>query len=169
MRKSIYILLITIVLFQAGGMLLLLKIQQWHSQHLMAQVIRNPEYTGQKIILTQDEYRSAKINNHELLIGRKMYDIKSVRILGNRVELMVINDSKEEKLIRTIKNLLGQSNRHYPKLPQQLKVFLSLRYLGPANEFTFCISNESGLDFPKEKDRIVFTYIDISTPPPKSA
>jgi hypothetical protein len=167
LKKIGYILLLTILLLQAGGMLLIYKMQQCYVKQEMQQTLNNSKTKFQKITLSLSEYQKSKINSHEISINGKMYDVKSVNILENNVKLLVINDSKEENILQKIKDFTNRTNQPNSDLPNQLQQLLSLNYLSPEIKHFFFIPVFSINLFRQPNLNLVSNDSDIPSPPPK--
>ncbi len=120
-----------LLLLQAGGMLFVYKMQQSFVRYEMQQVLNNTETRFQKMRISLSDYKKNKINEAEIRINQKLYDVKSVNMLVDDVELLLINDKEEENILEEIKNFFGQHNQSSSRIPDQLQELLSLDYLSP--------------------------------------
>ena len=111
---------------QAGGAWMCLKIQQFIAQQEMERDIDETETRSEKICISLKEYVTNKINDKEIFINGKMYDIKFVNFSKGVAELLVINDTKEEKILESIKKLTEANHKHRSNLPYH---FLNLTAL----------------------------------------
>jgi hypothetical protein len=160
-------LLLAILLLQAGGMLLVYKIRQFFVQHEMMLLVKNSETSFEKLVLTSEEYQKSRLNSHEISFRGNMYDVKSVNISGDSVELLVINDAKEKNLVKDIKDFLNKSNQQKKELPDQLQKFLSLNFLSAQKESIIYIpSFFSSIGYHPNLN-ILSDHPDIPSPPPK--
>lgn len=159
--------MLTIILLQAGGMLLVYKTQQFYVQEEMQQTLNSDKTQFQKIILSLRDYQKSQINAHEISVKGKMYDVKSVNISGDSGALLVLNDSKEENILEKIKDFTEGTNRPNNDLPNQLQQLFSLNYLSPETDRIFFIPSLSIHVFRSLNLNIVSSDLDISTPPPK--
>jgi hypothetical protein len=167
LKKTGYILLLAILLLQTGGMLLVYKIQQFYVQYEMSLIVKDSNTSFEKLILSADEYQKSRVNSREILFKGNMYDVKSVKITGNTAELLVINDKKEKKLVKNIKDFLYKTNQQKKELPEQLQKFLSLNYLPADKELTDIVTILSSIIFYSPDGNILFHLSDIPSPPPK--
>ena len=123
------ILLLTLLILQAGGLLVIDKIQQIFHQHEMQLVLDDNNTEFQRITLSYSDYHKYKLSNNELSINGDMYDIKSVSMVNNQVILLAVHDHTEEEIIEKINKLLNNTNTRKSQLPDQLQQLLSLNYL----------------------------------------
>ena len=148
-------------------MLLIFKVQQFSVQYKMRLAVNSNEASFEKLILSLSEYRNSRINSRELYVKGNLYDVKSVNITGDMVELLVINDVKEKILLKAIKDFLNQSNQSKKELPDQLQKFLSLNYLA-ANQGRIIYIPSYGSNIIHPPDPDIYTFqSDIPSPPPK--
>ena len=151
---------------QMSGGLLIYTVQQYIVQHEMEQVLNNDETSFQQLTLSLSDFQKGEINTDEISFNGKMYDVKSIKISGNKVELLVINDTGEENIIENIKKSVNTNSGQNKKLPYHLVNLLNWFYIYPAsgNEFLLLEHRTSYLPFSEN----VFSFIsEISSPPPK--
>jgi hypothetical protein len=96
-----------------------------------------------------------------------LYDVKSVSISGDRAELLVLNDSREENILVKIAEFTNTTRQQNSVLFNNLKHLLSLSYLpyeSYCNLFIYpCPVDKSvpvNLHF-------ISTFPEIPTPPPR--
>lgn len=144
------------------------RAQQFYVQYKMSLAINDSKISFEKLVLTIDEYNKSRLNSREISYKGKMYDVKSVNITTGKIELVVINDVKEKKLLEEIKGFLKKSNQSKNELPDQLQKFLSLNYVA-ANEgqLVYIPSFYSNI-FNQPKNNISSDFPDNPSPPPKS-
>lgn len=160
-------MLLAILLLQAGGMLFVYKMQQCAVQLEMQQTLNDSKTYFEKMTLSVGDYKKNKINSREICIKGKMYDVKAVNISGNNVELLVINDSKEEYILCKIKDFINRVNEPTSNIPFQLQQLLSLYYLSANIDNLFLIRSLSIHIFCPLNLNLVSNFSDISTPPPQ--
>ena len=108
----------------------------------MEYALNNDNTSLLKLSLSIQEYNKGKIDWNEFIYKDKIYDVKSINIAGNKVELLVLNDTKEESIIQKIKVFTQCANQSNSQLPKQLTQLFSLDYLVENSEFTFYISSK---------------------------
>ena len=74
----------------------------------MEQMLGSDAAVFDTLFMSFTDFENAKTNPHEIFFQGKMYDIKSIKTKGSKVELQVLNDAKEERIINHIKTLTGQ-------------------------------------------------------------
>lgn len=121
----------------------------------------------QKLNISIDDFHQYKINAHEILFDNNLYDIKSVRINGDKVELLVLHDAKEKSILDHIKKTATRSTEHNKKFPNHLLKLISLVYYTQKSDFNTIV-----LQTPKKsfvfKTKIFLSHTsETPYPPPK--
>ena len=133
----------------------------------MRLVVKDSNTSFEKLILSVGEYQKSRLNAHEISFNGNMYDVKSVNVTGDNVELLVINDKKEKRLLKEIKDILNKTNQQKKELPEQLQKFLSLNYIPADKELiTIIPSSCSGIFHHPDRD-ILSHHKEVPFPPPK--
>jgi len=161
------VLLLTILFLQAGGILIIYKLQQYYVQDEMMQNLNSYKTQFQKIVLSLSEYQKCKINAREITLHNKLYDVKSVNIFGTRAELLVLNDSREENILIKIAEFTSTTRQQNSVLFNNLRHLLSLSYLPHERYISLFI-----YPFPIDKSfpvtlHFISTFPEIPTPPPR--
>jgi hypothetical protein len=79
-----------------------------HKNDTISNIEKNKETVTLKMSI--DEYNEYKIEDKELSIHGKMFDIQSKNINGNEVEVVGFFDGKEDKLIDSLKHSYQKNN-----------------------------------------------------------
>ncbi len=120
MRKTIVFILL---LIYAGSQLLPVLIYYHepviHTISIFRQQIRSirsREGSTLSITISNDQYLLAKQAKNEIILDGSRYDIKSIRILGNKVSMELLKDEKEDYLLHLFKRMSASSkNNHQQK------------------------------------------------------
>jgi hypothetical protein len=148
-------------------MLLVYKIRQFYVQHEMMLLVKNSETSFEKLVLTSEEYQKSRLNSREISFRGNMYDVKSVNISGDTVELLVIKDAKEKILLEEIKDFLHKSNESKKELPDQFQKFLSINYIATVQGRIIYIPSFCFNIYPHQDQDTYTDKSDIPSPPPK--
>lgn len=96
-----------------------------------------------------------------------MYDIKSVSISGDKVELLAIHDTKEEYILEKIKKAVSNGMSENSNLPNLLVKLFSLIYAPPAFGHNFLLEETQENNFHSFFE-IFFSHISkVTSPPPE--
>lgn len=99
---------------------------QLNVKHQISEVLKNPETKFDKITLSHEEYRKVRLDNREINLEGKLFDIKEITFFEDRVELLAYHDTKEEGLISLVENFFSPENSKNEYTIQVLKLFLSV-------------------------------------------
>jgi hypothetical protein len=160
-----------ICLLQSGGMVLVFLVQKYQVQNEMAEKLGSRQTRFSKLCLSGKEYREDQIGQNEVSLQGKFYDVKSVTVSGDKVELLVINDVNEENIVEKIGQFFSSSSRRNHPLPDNLVRLLTLDYVCPApvgyvfknveflHQQAFVLPNAG---------KVISLAGDVSFPPPKA-
>jgi len=161
--------LLFILLLQAGGLLLVYKVQQHFVRFRMARAIENEQSLTEQLTISIMQFQESRINKKEILFRGNMYDIKSCIFSGDSVFLVVINDTREKKIMEKIKVLAGQKNHQSRDIPNKIIKLCTLDYIIPAAFKSNIYNDFSEEKYPAYKEDHLSIEQDILSPPPKLA
>ena len=147
-------------------MLLFYLMQQCYVQHEMQQLLNKNESRLEKLIVPLADFQRNKICDNEILLNGKMYDIKSIKISVDHVELLALNDEKEEIILETIKMLVNGNTTHN-KIPQHIISFISLVFLAPVDDHQIYKIDLPFNYFYPVSENIISRQSEIFSPPPE--
>lgn len=91
-----------------------------------------PDNELEKLILTQAEFEEAKVEEHEIKVHGKMYDIARVRAEGDKLKIFCLHDAKEDNLIAFLDELVTRPIDKTNSMATSAFQFLSLIFIVPA-------------------------------------
>ena len=133
----------------------------------MQQLLKDNSSQFQNITLSLSDYQKSKVNAHEISIDQKMYDVKSAKFIGCKVELVIIHDKKEETILKNITKYANSRGLPGSQIPVYLQRLLSLNYLSPNIDRTFFIPSLLIQVFRSAQLILLSSISDIPSPPPK--
>lgn len=169
MKTTGYILLVTILMLQSGGLGLIYSMMESKVQYEMLGKVAKKETRFQTIRLTLEEFKKRKINAGEIFYQGNMYDIKSVKIENNIAELLVLNDTKEKNICEHIQSL-NENNSKSDNNDQtfQLIKLITLPFICHTNDVAMLFQESGVTVFFSYSENMVSSYSKIPSPPPKS-
>jgi hypothetical protein len=167
LKKVAFIFLLVVLLLQTGGLVVVYKIQQCSVKFQMREAIHNSQSHFESLTLTKEEFQKFKNGDDELSFNGKMYDIKSKTFNGDKVVLLVLNDTKEENIIESIKDFFRPDSKDNKDLPKQLVKLTVSEYTLPQNAYIY--NNESLSSFCFSLSQPVYHSLakEINSPPPQ--
>jgi hypothetical protein len=165
-RKGISLISLAIILLNVLGFYIFFFLQITLNRQAMRERLKLlPSEQLEKMLLSADEFRKCRVDEHEVKVAGKMYDIARVQTRGDSVIVYGLHDAREDSLLTFIGFILNEPISK--KEMKQIKEFLSLVYL-PATTLRYCIPERQ----PKPDTRFVYFYRDLVTQefftPPRS-
>lgn len=123
----------------------------------------------QKLKLSATEFENSKINAHEIKIDGLLYDLHSVKQRGNLVEVLVVNDAKEESILSFIKKLTENPTKQDNKNNHQILKLLTAIYLPAQLDFHCSVRLIPEKQYNLFFESILSVSKEIWLPPPRLA
>jgi hypothetical protein len=157
-------LLLLLLILQSGGLFIAFKLQQYSAKAIMSMTMDRKETIYQPMTLSLTDYEKSLVEKNEIFYQGKMYDIKSKIFLGDSVDMMVIQDEKEEEIFKKVKKLLTHETK---KIPDTILHLLSLNYFQTFLLYSNIIFTSSTINQPLFSEALTFRSTDVLSPPPK--
>lgn len=155
---------------QSGGLLFVYKILQSNIRNEMAKKVLQKDNHYTVIQLAKSDYEKCKQEEFEIVYKGKLYDIHSIVFKKDIVELSVLNDTKEEQLVKNIEQLKkNNSSTHKTKLPNQLISLLTLTFLSFNNSMSCIFCGKTSLYYQAFISKLFDRTINVFSPPPELA
>ncbi len=121
------------MLLQAGGLLLLYEGGQVCVKLRMRYELkeREEEFRKERLSIPLATYNKCRVGGDELRLDGKMYDVRSVKISGANVDLVVVHDEDEESIVCMISNISGDKSDDDIEVQKTLIELMSFVYLLP--------------------------------------
>ena len=107
-----------IILFYTAGYFLVFQMQQNETRAYMKQLIRSGRFSEQyeTFHFSKNEFAKQKVNESELIVEKKIYDIVRIIEEASTVTVICIHDEKEEALLGYLQMAVNanSSNEHSP-------------------------------------------------------
>ena len=97
-------------------------------QEMRAKLKELPPDELDLLILSPSEFEKAKVEEHEVKVNGKMYDIARVEIQGDKVLVHCLHDASEDDLLAFLDKILSLPLKD-KSVPTGVLQFLSLNYL----------------------------------------
>ncbi|CAN5488097.1 hypothetical protein BH11BAC1_BH11BAC1_13610 [soil metagenome] len=169
MKKAAYLFLLIPTLLHSGGMMLICMLIQLNLQSQIEQILENTSTQFETIKLSKECFLKNKLDENEIIIAGKIFDIKNVTFHKDYVELLAYNDKKEEGLITVIENYFSGSSQSKKDFPLQVLKLLVSVYTLPKQEIRFSTTFSSHISLPPLSESYVNFSDEPFTPPPEMA
>lgn len=132
MKRAFTILLLTVFFLHFIGVYVyfVVKLSAIHRE-MKAQLQFLPEDQLERWQITRSEYESFKVDDHEISIAGKMYDIARVEQKGDSVIVFALHDEAEDNLLSFLDEVAVRSSKDTARAPSQVVQFTSLIFLMP--------------------------------------
>ncbi len=96
-----------------------------------------PDEQLEEITLSNDTFQKINIDENEVELNGKMYDIARIESKGNKYVIYALHDNHEDGLLSFLDEVVKRSNNDKKPMPSQLLQFISLVFIPPSNNFYF--------------------------------
>jgi len=133
---------------------------------MKAQLQAQPTEKLELIKLTSQNFKNAKVDEHEIKVNGKMYDISRIEKKGDMVWVYCLHDKAEDSLLSFLDTILSTPLKD-KNAPSQILKFTTLTFLLPAyTSLQQTISTSlTSITFYKAS---TFSFVlSLKSPPPK--
>ncbi len=134
---------------------------------MRARLASLPDDQLELIVLSSEEFKRAQVEEHEIRVNGKMFDIARISEDGNQVFVYGIYDEAEDNLLVFLDTVLTNLQHDSQKTPQSISLFGLLQYLPSDSCFDFA------LGLPTHETQCVYLITSYSytpssdSPPPR--
>jgi hypothetical protein len=135
-------------------------------QEMRNQLKNKPDDQLTLLILTKEEYLKAKVDDQELKVNEKMYDIARVVFKKDNVLVYALHDNAEDNLLAFLNELVDRSSKDKKPVPSSLLSFINMAFICPG--FILPLP-EREKDNPNTAYQLAISEVHshINAPPPK--
>jgi hypothetical protein len=106
-------------------------------QEMKAKLKALPEEQLEKIILSKKNFQKVAVEENEIELNGKMYDIAKIEGHGNEYIVYALHDEHEDNLLSFLNEIVKRASNDKKPVPSQLLQFLSLIFIPSFNSFSF--------------------------------
>jgi len=129
-KKIIGIVFLNILLLQIAGSYVYFIVRLTGIRHEMREQLKQkPDEELTLLTLTRDEYKKSKVNDREVKVNGKMYDIARIAIRNNQVLVYALHDEAEDSLLTLLNEMVERSSKDKKPVPSQLIQLLTLQFI----------------------------------------
>ncbi len=167
-KKVFSVILVSLLLLNFAGLFLYFPLQLFRiHQEMKARLKDLPDEKLQILILHKNDYQKAIVDEDEVLIDGKMYDVARMEVNEDIITIYAIRDKAEDNLLAFLDEIVKRPLQEKKSPPIQILQFITLAFLPPdQNEFNFCefqaVSSNTAYLFPD-----FFCSLSIEGPPPR--
>jgi hypothetical protein len=132
MKKGLSVFILCLFLAHFAGFYVYFFIQLTQvRQEMRAQLKHLPADQLQLIKLSNEEYKKAKVDEHEIKVDGKMYDIARMYTEADTIFIYAIHDEAEDNLLAFLDRILSVPLKD-KSAPNQILKFTTLTFIVPA-------------------------------------
>jgi hypothetical protein len=155
---------VVLLVLQTGGTLFFYRVQQLWVQYKMAELAES--VAGEEIKLAVGDYQRSKIDDNEILLDGKLYDVREVSITDGIVTLHAVLDEEEGRIIQKITKSAEHGKN---KVQHKLIELLTMAYILPAEQLIYYYQEPGQNQFRAFQAYLPKNFKCVDAPPPKEA
>jgi hypothetical protein len=166
-RKSSAIIFLILLLANGLGFYVYYVLELWQIKKEMREILKTlPEENLQVLTLTMDQYQDALVEDWEIKVDGKMYDVARISHKNGVVEVFCLYDAKEDNLFLLLGEIVAKPLHSNHKIPSIAVAYLSLIFIATTT-FTLVspVEYTNGLTF--YQFSATSSYLEIFLPPPR--
>lgn len=166
--KRIYaILIFAILMTNAAGFYVYYAVQLQQIRAEMREALKHlPDHALEVLTLSRAAYNAAKVEEHEVQVNGKMYDVARIVITRDSVTVYGLHDAKEDNLVALLEEIISKPLKDRRSMPASILDFISLMFVQPVNELY--LGRESlGTVFTAYHFAVADVLIMCDSPPPR--
>src|SRR5688572_16924686 len=148
-------------------MLFICILLQLNNYQRIEAILENSSTRFEKLVLTKDQFQNSLVDDKEIFLNGKMYDIKETRFNKDTVELIAYHDVKEDGLISIIENFFDRENSGNDFAVKVLKLLVTV-YTFSSLQLEFTQPYISGKFFMIHPGNYISFTGETLSPPPDS-
>ncbi len=162
------VLLVFVIHFVGVYIYFVVTLQRIHSEK-RAMIRSLPLEKLQRLEFTLVSYEKAKVDEHEVKVNGKMFDIGRIEFQEDKVVVYALQDADEDSLLAFLNKVTTQTSQNNTRAPSQFTQFISLLFVVPPGISVNapCMSHETSLT------KYFFTECSfvaaLVTPPPRKS
>lgn len=130
MKKIIGITLLSLLLLQAAGCYVYFIARLTAIRAEMREQLKTlPDHELTLLTFTQEEFRKAVENDHEVKVNGKMHDIARIVLKGEKLLVYALHDEAEDNLLSFLHEMVKRSSNDKKPIPSQLVHLLTLQFI----------------------------------------
>ncbi|GIV37016.1 MAG: hypothetical protein KatS3mg032_1395 [Cyclobacteriaceae bacterium] len=170
MKRFAAIILLLAMSVMLGGIYVYFAVRLVHlRQYMRHQLASLPEYRLDCLELKFDEFLKSRVDEHELKVNGRMFDIARAEIDGGFVRVYGLFDKDEDNLLAFLNTLLQRLLKDEQPVPALLFNLLAAVFILPDSIRLYRPVRTLLMAFePICSKRLIF-YFSVPTPPPEAA
>lgn len=167
-KKTIVILFLNILLLQVAGSYVYFIVRLSGIRNEMREQLKHkPDEELTLLTLTSQEFRKAKVDDHEVKVNGKMYDIARIFVKNDKVLVYALHDEAEDNLLALLNEMVKRSSNDKKPVPSQLIQLLTLIFV-PVESLSLQNSSTIFIYSTAYSETLLSFFSIIDSPPPRN-
>lgn len=136
MKKGYGIVLLSLLFLQFGGGYVYFVGRLSSIRMEMREQLKTlPDHELTLLTLSESDYKKSKVDDHEVKVEGKMYDIARIERKNGTVLIFAKHDAAEDNLLSFLQEVLHRATTDKKPLPHRFIQLLTLQFILVENEF----------------------------------
>lgn len=168
MKRWVAILFLSFFALNFAGIYVYFALRLIHiRQEMRAALKAMPSERLTKLEMTEAEFRQSRVEDHEIKVAGKMYDIARMEAENGNIIVWCLHDEAEDTLLGFLDAVTNRAHHDRQTLPPSVVEFLTLTYL--ISSFEFSLGQPTGKPHLVTQPNFYLPpYRYISNPPPEA-
>jgi len=166
LKKIVTILIVTILILQTGGVILVLQCQQLLNSINISKILEEENANFSEFQISKTNFEKLKIDDDEFYYRNELYDIKSIIKKGSDYKIIAIRDSEETNILERFKKIFDENKNQKNKTSDSLAKLLSLVFVLPKSESVIFYKIYRKNIHISPAENIIAKTLAVPTPPP---
>jgi hypothetical protein len=169
MKRFPALLILAILVVNAAGFYIYFVIQLNQIRSEMIHTLKFlPDDQLTILKLAKEEYEDSRVDEHEVKVNGKMYDIARIEVKGDTLIIAAMHDEKEDNLMALLGEIISKPLKSDQPVPSAVIQFITLSFILPYDIFNFENSCQQK-DFHSHYSFSEITFLPaFLTPPPRT-
>jgi hypothetical protein len=134
MKKIIGTAFLCILLLQVAGsyVYFIVRLSGIRSE-MREQLKYKPDDELTLLLLSRDEYKKSKVDDHEVKVNGRMYDIARMIVKGDHFFIYALHDEAEDNLLSLLHEMVKRTSKDKKPVPSSLIHLLTLQFVAVEN------------------------------------
>lgn len=169
MRRLFSSFLLIVILANFAGGYTYFVIRALHIKHEIQALLRSlPDESLEVISLSIHEFNRVRVEEHEVKVNGKMYDIARIKQEGDTLHIFCVHDEAEDNLLSFLDGLLVRLQNDSTQPPASVTAFAMLQFISTEFIFGFQNTELQCLTPTPYLQTDFFVALAIDVPPPRA-
>jgi hypothetical protein len=168
MKRLPAIFILTILMVNAAGFYVYYVVQLNQIRSEMRHALKFlPDDQLTVLKLTKEEYEESRVDEHEVKVHGKMYDIARIQVKGDSLIISALHDEKEDNLMALLGEIISKPLKNDQPVPSSVIQFITLNFILSSDNFELENSHRQTIFHSRYSFSEKTFFLQLLTPPPR--